>query len=115
MLHRAEKASARSFCGAQAVVPESFCQRLHLGLNRAQAIYDRGTAPEQRHTMGTRFFRPIELGRLNQDSASKPIFPVVTVREATRWARFIHSFQCFGVIADTGPGPLNFRDCIPAF
>lgn len=31
----------------------------YLGLNRAQATYQRGTAPEQRHSLGARFSRPI--------------------------------------------------------
>ena len=31
----------------------------YLGLNRAQASYERGTAPEQRQSLGTRFSRPM--------------------------------------------------------
>src|SRR5690349_1509745 len=31
----------------------------YLGLNRAQATYERGTAQELRHSLGTRFWRPI--------------------------------------------------------
>jgi len=39
----------------------------YLGLNRAQATYERGTAPEQRHSLGARFFRPIAERELSWD------------------------------------------------
>jgi hypothetical protein len=126
----------------------------YLGLNRAQASYQRGTAPEQRQSLGARFFRPsaekergwdfdyegvwqfgtfgsagIEAWTLASDTG----YTVPTWRLKPRFSlkadissgdnprtRTLGTFyplfpigNYFGVIADTGPGPLNFRDLHP--
>jgi len=126
----------------------------YLGLNRAQATYQRGTAPEQRHSLGTRFSRPIaekepgwdfdyegvwQFGSFGSAGlqawtvASDTGYTVPTWRLKPRFSlkadissgdnprsntlgTFYPLFPIgnyFGVIADTGPGPLNFRDLHP--
>jgi len=126
----------------------------YLGLNRAQASYERGTAPEQRQTLGTRFSRPMAQEEPGWDFdyegvwqfgsfgsarieawtlASDTGYTVPTWRLKPRFGlkadissgdnprtntlgTFYPLFPIgnyFGVIADTGPGPLNFRDLHP--
>jgi hypothetical protein len=126
----------------------------YLGLNRAQASYERGTAPEQRQSLGTRFSRPIAKKERGWDFdyegvwqfgsfgsagieawtlASDTGYTVPTWRLKPRFSfkadissgdnprtntlgTFYPLFPIgnyFGVIADTGPGPLNFRDLHP--
>jgi hypothetical protein len=126
----------------------------YLGLNRAQATYERGTAPEQRHSLGARFFRPIaerepswdfdyegvwQFGSFGSAGlqawtiASDTGYTIPTWRLKPRFSlkadissgdnprsntlgTFYPLFPIgnyFGVIADTGPGPLNFRDLHP--
>lgn len=123
-------------------------------LNRAQATYERGTAPEQRHSLGARFFRPIAAREPGWDFdyegvwqfgsfgsagleawtiASDTGYTIPTWRLKPRFSlkadissgdnprsntlgTFYPLFPIgnyFGVIADTGPGPLNFRDLHP--
>jgi hypothetical protein len=126
----------------------------YLGLNRAQASYERGTAPEQRQSLGIRFSRPIaekergwdfdyegvwQFGSFGSAGlqawtvASDTGYTVPTWRLKPRFSlkadissgdnprsntlgTFYPLFPIgnyFGVIADTGPGPLNFRDLHP--
>ncbi|MGB9431590.1 MAG: alginate export family protein [Candidatus Acidiferrum sp.] len=126
----------------------------YLGLNRAQASYERGTAPEQRESLGMRFSRPIaekergwdfdyegvwQFGSFGSAGieawtlASDTGYTVPTWRLKPRFslkadissgdkprANTLGTFyplfpigNYFGVIADTGPGPLNFRDLHP--
>ncbi len=126
----------------------------YLGLNRAQASYERGTAPEHRHSLGIRFSRPIaekergwdfdyegvwQFGSFGSAGlqawtvASDTGYTVPTWRLKPRFSlkadissgdnprsntlgTFYPLFPIgnyFGVIADTGPGPLNFRDLHP--
>ena len=126
----------------------------YLGLNRAQASYERGTAPEQRQSLGIRFSRPIAEKERGWDfdyegvwqfgsfgsaglqawtAASDTGYTVPTWRLKPRFSlkadissgdnprsntlgTFYPLFPIgnyFGVIADTGPGPLNFRDLHP--
>ena len=126
----------------------------YLGLNRAQASYERGTAPEQRQSLGMRFSRPIaekergwdfdyegvwQFGNFGSAGlqawtvASDTGYTVPTWRLKPRFSlkadissgdnprsntlgTFYPLFPIgnyFGVIADTGPGPLNFRDLHP--
>ncbi len=126
----------------------------YLGLNRAQATYQRGTAPEQRQSLGTRFSRPVAQEKPGWDFddegvcqfgsfgsagieawtvASDTGYTVPTWRLKPRFSlkadissgdnprsntlgTFYPLFPIgnyFGVIADTGPGPLNFRDLHP--
>ena len=126
----------------------------YLGLNRAQASYERGTAPEQRQSLGIRFSRPIaekergwdfdyegvwQFGSFGSTGlqawtvASDTGYTVPTWRLKPRFSlkadissgdnprsntlgTFYPLFPIgnyFGVIADTGPGPLNFRDLHP--
>ena len=126
----------------------------YLGLNRAQATYERGTASELRHSLGTRFWRPIaerepgwdfdyegvwQFGNFGAAGlrawtvASDTGYAVPTWRLKPRFSlkadissgdnpktntlgTFYPLFPIgnyFGVIADTGPGPMNFRDLHP--
>ena len=126
----------------------------YLGLSRAQATYQRGTAPEQRQSLGIRFSRPIaekergwdfdyegvwQFGSFGSAGlqawtvASDTGYTVPTWRLKPRFSlkadissgdnprsntlgTFYPLFPIgnyFGVIADTGPGPLNFRDLHP--
>src|SRR5246500_2511997 len=126
----------------------------YLGLNRAQASYERGTAPERRQSLGIRFSRPIAEKERGWDFdyegvwqfgsfgpaglqawtvASDTGYTVPTWRLKPRFSlkadissgdnprsntlgTFYPLFPIgnyFGVIADTGPGPLNFRDLHP--
>jgi hypothetical protein len=126
----------------------------YLGLNRAQASYERGTAPEQRQSLGIRFSRPIaekergwdfdyesvwQFGSFGSAGlqawtvASDTGYTVPTWRLKPRFSlkanissgdnprsntlgTFYPLFPIgnyFGVLADTGPGPLNFRDLHP--
>jgi hypothetical protein len=126
----------------------------YLGLNRAQANYERGTAREQRQSLGARFSRPIaekergwdfdyegvwQFGSFGSAGieawtlASDTGYTVPTWRLKPRFSfkadissgdnprtntlgTFYPLFPIgnyFGVIADTGPGPLNFRDLHP--
>jgi hypothetical protein len=126
----------------------------YLGLNREQASYQRGTANEQRQSLGTRFSRPMaqekpgwdfddeavwQFGSFGSASieawtvASDTGYTVTTWRLKPRFGlkadissgdnpktntlgTFYPLFPIgnyFGVIADTGPGPLNFRDLHP--
>jgi hypothetical protein len=126
----------------------------YLGLNRAQASYERGTAPEQRQSLGIRFSRPFaekergwdfdyegvwQFGNFGSAGlqawtvASDTGYTVPTWRLKPRFSlkadissgdnprsntlgTFYPLFPIgnyFGVIADTGPGPLNFRDLHP--
>jgi Alginate export len=126
----------------------------YLGLNRAEATYERGTAPEHRQSLGTRFSHPIatkepgwdfdyegvwQFGTFGSANilawtlASDTGYTVPTWRLKPRFslkadvssgdnprtntlATFYPLFPIgnyFGVIADTGPGPLNFRDLHP--
>ena len=126
----------------------------YLGLNRAQASYERGTAPERRQSLGIRFSRPIaekergwdfdyegvwQFGSFGSAGlqawtvASDTGYTVPTWRLKPRFSlkadissgdnprsntlgTFYPLFPIgnyFGVIADTGPGPLNFRDLHP--
>ena len=126
----------------------------YLGLNRAQASYERGTAPEQRQSLGIRFSRPIaekergwdfdyegvwQFGSFGSAGlqawtvASDTGYTVPAWRLKPRFSlkadissgdnprsntlgTFYPLFPIgnyFGVIADTGPGPLNFRDLHP--
>ncbi|HJX84987.1 MAG TPA: alginate export family protein [Candidatus Angelobacter sp.] len=126
----------------------------YLGFNRAQASYERGTAPEQRQSLGIRFSRPIaekergwdfdyegvwQFGSFGSAGlqawtvASDTGYTVPTWRLKPRFSlkadissgdnprsntlgTFYPLFPIgnyFGVIADTGPGPLNFRDLHP--
>ena len=126
----------------------------YLGLNRAQASYERGTAPEQRQSLGIRFSSPIAEKKRGWDFdfegvwqfgsfgsaglrawtvASDTGYTVPTWRLKPRFSlkadissgdnprsntlgTFYPLFPIgnyFGVIADTGPGPLNFRDLHP--
>jgi hypothetical protein len=126
----------------------------YLGLNRAQATYERGTASELRHSLGTRLSHPIaqkepgwdfdyegvwQFGSFGSDGlrawsiASDTGYTVPTWRLKPRFSlradissgdnprtntlsTFYPLFPIgnyFGVLADTGPGPLNFRDLHP--
>jgi Alginate export len=126
----------------------------YLGLNRAQASYERGTAPEHRQSLGIRFSHPIAKKERGWDFdyegvwqfgsfgsaglqawtvASDTGYTVPTWRLRPRFSlkadissgdnprsntlgTFYPLFPIgnyFGVIADTGPGPLNFRDLHP--
>jgi hypothetical protein len=126
----------------------------YLGLDRKEATYERGTAPELRHSLGARFWHPFakeqpgwdfdyeavwQFGHFGSASlqawtvASDTGYTVPTWRLKPRFSlkadissgdnpatntlgTFYPLFPIgnyFGVIADTGPGPLNFRDIHP--
>ena len=126
----------------------------YLGLNRAQATYERGTAPESRESLGGRLWHPIADRKSGWDFDYEAVwqfgsFGTANIRAWTlssdngytipTWRlkpRFsvkadissgdnpktntLGTFNAlfpignyFGVIADTGPGPLNFRDIHP--
>ena len=126
----------------------------YLGLDRAQATYERGTAPESRETLGARLWHPIadkkpgwdfdyegawqfgSFGSANIRAwtlASDDGFRIPTWRLKPRFSvkadissgdnpktNTLGTFNAlfpignyFGVIADTGPGPLNFIDVHP--
>jgi hypothetical protein len=126
----------------------------YLGLNREQADYQRGTANEDRQSLGARFSRPMaqekpawdfddeavwqfgSFGSANIEAwtvASDTGYTVPTWRLKPRFSlkadissgdnpktNTLGTFNplfpignYFGVIADTGPGPINFRDLHP--
>jgi len=126
----------------------------YLGLNRAEASYQRGTAPEQRHSLGIRFSLPIaerepgwdfdyegvwQFGSFGSGAIQAWTVAGDTGYTVPTWSlkpRFslkadissgdnprsntLSTFyplfpigNYFGVLADTGPGPMNFRDLHP--
>lgn len=126
----------------------------YLGLNRADASYQRGAANEERQSLGTRFSRPVAQEKPGWDFDDEAVwqfgsfgsagieawtvssdtgYTVPTWRLKPRFSlkadissgdnpksntlgTFYPLFPIgnyFGVIADTGPGPLNFRDLHP--
>jgi hypothetical protein len=126
----------------------------YLGLSRTQATYQRGTAPEQRESLGTRVSHPIAVKKPGWDFDDEAVwqfgsfgsanirawtlatdtgYTIPTWRLKPRFSlkadissgdnpktntlgTFYPLFPIgnyFGVLADTGPGPLNFRDIHP--
>jgi hypothetical protein len=121
----------------------------YLGIDRKDATYNRGTANELRHTLGTRLSRPIAEKRPGLDFDYEAVwqfgsFGAANIRAWTFASETGYSFphkplkprfslradissgdnpttptlgtffslfpigNYFGVIADTGPGPMNF-------
>ena len=126
----------------------------YLGLDRKKATFDRGTAPELRHTVGARLWRPIakkerdwdcdyegmwQFGSFGSDNIrawtfasdtgysfpNAPLKPRLSVKSdissgdnprTNTLGTFNPIFPIgnyFGVLADTGPGPVNFIDVHP--
>jgi hypothetical protein len=126
----------------------------YLGLNRAQATFQRGTAQEVRHTLGARFSRPIATEKPGWDFddeglvqfgtfgsgnirawtvASEIGYRIPTTHLKPRFSakadissgdnpnsKTLGTFNplfpkgdYFGVLATTGPGPINFIDVHP--
>ncbi|HXM08402.1 MAG TPA: alginate export family protein [Terriglobales bacterium] len=126
----------------------------YLGLDRAQAAFQRGTAQEVRHSLGARFSRPIATEHPGWDFdyeglwqfgtfgsagirawtaasetgyrfTSAPLKPRLSVKadissgdnpQRNNLATFNPLFpkgNYFGVLATTGPGPINFIDVHP--
>jgi len=126
----------------------------YLGLDRKSATFNRGTAPETRHTMGVRLWRPpaakesvwdfdyegawqfgsfgaggIRAWTFASDTGysflSTPLRPRLSVKadissgddpRKGSLGTFNPLFPIgnyFGVLADTGPGPVNFIDVHP--
>jgi alginate export protein len=126
----------------------------YLGLDRKSATFDRGTAPEVRHSLGVRLWRPtatkehdwdfdyegvwqfgsfgaaaIRAWTFASDTGysfpAAPLHPRFSVKadissgddpRANSLGTFNPIFPIgnyFGVLADTGPGPVNFIDVHP--
>lgn len=126
----------------------------YLGLDRKSFAYNRGTAPETRHTLGARIWRPPatresdwdfdyegvwQFGSFGADRIrawtvasdtgysfpSAPLHPRISVKadissgddaRGHSLGTFSPIFPIgnyFGVLADTGPGPVNFIDVHP--
>ena len=128
----------------------------YLGLDRAQATFQRGTAQEVRHSLGARYSRPIATERPGWDFDYEALgqfgtFGSANIRAWTVASETGYRFPTlplkprfsakadissgddprtntlgtfnplfpkgnyFGVIATTGPGPINFIDLHPHF
>jgi hypothetical protein len=128
----------------------------YLGLDRAQATFQRGTAQEVRHSLGARFSRPVATERPGWDfdyealgqfgtfgsanirawtAASETGYRIPTIPLKPRFSakadissgdhpysnpNTLGTFNplfpkgnYFGVLATTGPGPINFVDLHP--
>ena len=126
----------------------------YLGIDRAEMTYDRGTAPEVRHSLATRLWRPVAtaspawdcdyegvfqfgcFGSANirawtvaSDTGYRfptaPLKPRVSVKADVSsgddprtgtlgtFSAIYPIGNYFGVLADTGPGPVNFIDLHP--
>ncbi len=150
---------AVSFWGVYAVRPlprSALLDTYYLGLDRAQATFQRGTAQEVRHSLGARFSRPIATDRPAWDFdyealgqfgtfgsanirawtvASETGYRIPTIPLKPRFSikadissgdhpysnpSTLGTFNplfpkgnYFGVLATTGPGPINFVDLHP--
>jgi Alginate export len=126
----------------------------YLGIDRAAFTYDRGTAPEVRHSLATRLWRPVATASPAWDCDYEGVFQFgsfgsANIRAWTVASDTGYSFPTaplkprvsvkadvssgddprtgtlgtfsaiypignyFGVLADTGPGPVNFIDVHP--
>ena len=150
---------AISFWGIYATRPlprNTLLDTYYLGLDRAQATFQRGTAQEVRHSLGARFSRPVAterpgwdfdyeaLGQFGTFGAAnirawtvasetgyripiiplKPRFsakadissgdhPVSNPNTLGTFNPLFPKGNYFGVLATTGPGPINFVDLHP--
>ena len=150
---------AISFWGIYATRPlahNTLLDTYYLGLDRAQAAFQRGTAQEVRHSLGARFSRPIATEKLGWDFdyealgqfgtfgsanirawtvASETGYRIPTIPLKPRFSvkadissgdhpssnpNTLGTFNplfpkgnYFGVLATTGPGPINFVDVHP--
>jgi hypothetical protein len=145
------------FWGVYATRPitsKSVLDIYYLGLDRKQAVFERGTAQELRHSIGARFSRAVATGRAAWDFdyeslwqfgafgpdnirawtvGSETGYRIPTVRLQPRFSvkadissgdhpgsHSLGTFNAlfpkgnyFGVLATTGPGPVNFIDLHP--
>ncbi len=146
-----------AFWGAYATRPlprKVFLDAYYLGLDRKQATFERGTAQEERHSLGARISRPVategpgwdfdyeglwQFGTFGSGNirawtvASETGYRFPTVRLKPRFSakadissgdnpnsKTLGTFNplfpkgnYFGVLATTGPGPINFIDVHP--
>jgi hypothetical protein len=149
--------SGVGFWGVYATRPlasKSMLDVYYLGLDRKHAVFERGSAQEQRHSIGARVSRPVttdsaawdfdyealwQFGTFGPDNirawtvASETGYRIPTVRLKPRFSvkadissgdhpgsHSLGTFNAlfpkgnyFGVLATTGPGPVNFIDLHP--
>src|SRR5208283_2449326 len=96
----------------------------YLGLDRKQATFERGTAHELRHTIGGRLWRPIASERPGWDFDYEGLWQFGVKADISSGddprTNTLGTFNplfpmgnYFGVLATTGPGPINFIDIHP--